>query len=79
MKTATKLSSDFQPGTFGFHEMVDRLCLAAEHFDENIACHPAANHPALAGRIKVIEQKLWRLYQIAATVPDARNNKQHHA
>jgi len=60
-----KLDPNFAPGTFGFHEMMDRSCLIADLFSREIACHPAANHPKLAKRIKRLESELFRLYQEA--------------
>jgi hypothetical protein len=61
----SKLSPDFVPGTFGFHEMVDRAYLIAELFSREIACHPAANHPKLAKRIERLDKGLFQLYQEA--------------
>ncbi len=60
-----RLDPNFVPGTFGFHELLDRTCLVAELFSREIAGHPAANHPKLAKRIKCLEDKLFRLYQVA--------------
>jgi hypothetical protein len=62
-KHKRKPSPEFAPGTFGFHEMLDRSCLVAELFSREIARHPAANHPKLAKRIKRLEAKLFDLYQ----------------
>lgn len=56
----------FKPGSFGFHEMVDRSCLVAELFSREIAEHPAANHPKLRTRIKHLENGLFELYRVAA-------------
>jgi len=67
-KQKTQLDPNFKPGTLGWHEMVDRSCLIAELFSEQIACHPAANHPRLQKRIKILEDRLFRLYQMAATL-----------
>ena len=64
------LHRSFRPGGFGWHEMVDRSCLVAELFSEQIAGHPAAKNPALKKRIARIEQDLFELYRIAATMPN---------
>jgi len=60
----------FKPGGFGFHEMVDRSCLFAETFSEQLAGHPAAKHPALKALVKKIESDLFELYRVAATLPN---------
>jgi hypothetical protein len=53
---------DFAPGGFGFHELLDRSCLIAELFSEQVASHPAAKHPKLHKRIKRLEEGLFKLY-----------------
>lgn len=58
----------FKPGSFGFHEMVDRSCLVAELFSREIAGHPAADHPKLRTRIKRLEEGLFELYRMAGTL-----------
>jgi hypothetical protein len=62
------MKHDFKPGSFGFHEMVDRSCMIAELFSREIAEHPAAKHPKLRKRIKRLEKGLFALYQQAATL-----------
>jgi hypothetical protein len=62
-KTLPSIPADFQPGSFGFHELLDRTCLVAEHFAENIASHPSAMHPKLAATITRLEKGLFDLYQ----------------
>ncbi len=64
------LHRSFKPGGFGWHEMVDRSCLLAETFSEQLAGHPAAKHPALKALITKIESDLFELYRIAATQPN---------
>lgn len=64
----TKPSDSFEPGSYGFHEMVDRSCLIAELFSYEIGGHPAAKHPKLKRRIKRLEEGLFRLYQEASTL-----------
>jgi hypothetical protein len=63
-----KIKHGFEPGTFGWHEMVDRSCLIAELFSENIAQHPAAKHPKLRKLVKRLEDGLFRLYNVSATM-----------
>jgi hypothetical protein len=64
------LSPEHQPGSFGFHELLDRSCLVADLFSREIAELPAAQHPKLAARIKRIGHDLYDLYQkIANLVP----------
>jgi hypothetical protein len=58
-------SDDFQPGSFGFHELVDRLLLVFELFDREIAQHPAADY--FSADIDEIGDKLYSLYNKAAT------------
>ncbi len=53
----------FGPGSFGFHELLDRTYLVADMFSEKIAGHPAAEHPELVERVKKIEDALFDLYQ----------------
>jgi len=53
----------FGPGSFGFHELLDRTYLVADLFSEKVAGHPAAEHPELAERVKKIEEDLFDLYQ----------------
>lgn len=60
-----EVTEGFEPGSFGFHEMLDRTGLMAELFSGSIAEHPAAQHPKLAKRIERIEQQLFDLYQVA--------------
>jgi hypothetical protein len=69
-KQVKEILTSFKPGSFGFHEMVDRSCLMAEIFSEQISQHPAAKHPALQERITKIETDLFDLYQAAATLPN---------
>lgn len=40
--------STFHPGSFGFHELLDRSLLAAEFFSENVAKHPSTKYPGLS-------------------------------
>ncbi len=67
MKKLTKkqLYESYLPGSFGFHELVDRACLIAELFSDNIAQHPAAKHPKLRKQIAQIENDLFDLYRDA--------------
>lgn len=65
---APQPATQWQPGTLGWHELVDRSCLIAELFSERIAQHPAAEHPALKRHIKALEDGLFELYQVAATL-----------
>ena len=60
-----EVTEGFEPGSFGFHEMLDRTGLMAELFSGSIVEHPAAQHPKLAKRIERIEQQLFDLYQVA--------------
>ena len=62
-KTVTE---GYDPGSFGFHEIVDRSCLVAELFADSISEHPAAKHPKLAKKVERIEKALFDLYQTAA-------------
>jgi len=62
-KSQPNLSPDFAPGSFGWHELLDRTCLYAEGFSENVAEHPAAKHPKVAKKIKVLAAGLFDLYQ----------------
>jgi hypothetical protein len=64
------LHRSFKPGGFGFHELVDRTCLFAETFSEQLAGHPAAKHPALKALVTKIESNLFELYRVAATLPN---------
>lgn len=68
MKKLTKkqITESYIPGSFGFHELVDRSCMIAEMFSESIAEHPAAQHPKLQQRIAQIGHDLYQLYQEAA-------------
>ena len=52
-----------KPGTISFHELLDRTCIIAENFSENIAGHPSAGNPKIAKRIKRLESELFDLYQ----------------
>ena len=61
-----QLMESYIPGSFGFHELVDRSCLIAEMFSENISEHPAAQHPELQKLVTRIEKDLFKLYQEAA-------------
>ena len=54
--------SGFEPGSFGFHELLDRSCLVAEMFSEHVAQHPASQHPAVKDKICALEQALFDLY-----------------
>jgi hypothetical protein len=54
---------DFSPGSFGYHELMDRAYVFAEMFSEHIAEHPAAKHPKLAKQIETLESALFQLYQ----------------
>jgi hypothetical protein len=56
-------STEFEPGSFGFHELLDRSYLVAELFSREIAQHPSAKHPKLAARIQRLEDGLFDLYQ----------------
>jgi hypothetical protein len=69
-KSLTKKQREqgFRPGSFGFHEMLDRTWLAAEFFITNVVEHPASNHPELSKTIKRIQRQLWELYQKVAEV-----------
>ena len=58
----------YEPGSFGFHELVDRSCLIAELFSGDIANHPAAKHPRLKKRIKKLESMLFALYTKASLI-----------
>ncbi len=69
-KRAKDILTSYKPGSFGWHEMVDRSCLLAETFSEAISQHPAAKHPALQERITKIEEELFELYRVAGTMPD---------
>lgn len=57
---------DYDPGSIGFHELVDRTLIAAEFFSDQVAEHPAASH--LQKRINKIEKQLFKLYREAATL-----------
>ena len=61
-KKPTALSPVYAPGSFGFHELLDRSWLVAELFSREVAMHPAASHPKLAKRIKRVEDELYDLY-----------------
>lgn len=58
----------FAPGTFGFHEFVDRAYLIAELFSWELAQHPGAKHSELKARVKTIERELYQLYSDAASI-----------
>ena len=60
----SKLDPNFAPGSFGFHELLDRSCLLADLFAREIAEHPAAKHPKLAKRIQHLGAGLYDLYQM---------------
>jgi hypothetical protein len=64
----TKPNDSFEPGSYGFHEMVDRSCLIADLFSREIGEHPAAKHAKLRKRVTRIEEQLFELYQVAATM-----------
>jgi hypothetical protein len=57
-----KKPKEFIPGSFGFHELLDRTCLIAEQFSNYVAEHPSAKHRKLKKRIRHIERKLFALY-----------------
>ena len=63
-----KPNDSFEPGSYGFHEMVDRSCLIAELFSREIGSRPAAKHAKLRKRITRIEEQLFELYQATATM-----------
>ena len=66
----TKADDSFEPGSYGWHEMVHTSCVVAELFSREIGEHPAAKHPKLRKRITRIEQQLFELYNVAATLPE---------
>ena len=57
------VTKHFRPGGFGFHELLDRSCLAAEFFSETVASHPSAKHPKLRKKAKKLEAALFDFYQ----------------
>ncbi len=65
--TRKQRETGYMPGSFGWHEIVERSLVSAENFTSNVSEHPAANHPALRIRINRIERDLHELYRIAAT------------
>lgn len=58
--------STFHPGSFGFHELLDRSLLAAEFFSENVAKHPSTKYPGLSKKAKKLESALFDFYQCVA-------------
>ena len=60
-----QIHEGWKPGSFGFHELLDRLYLFADGFSQSVADHPAANHPKLRKKIKKVERLLFDLYQEA--------------
>ncbi len=58
--------NNFEPGSFGFHEFVDRACLMAEVFDSQLVEHPVAER--FKDQVTSIGEALFRLYQDAATI-----------
>ena len=69
-KRPTKADDSFEPGSYGWHEMVHTSCMVAELFSRAIGEHQAAKHPKLKKRIKRIEYELFELYRVAATLPE---------
>ena len=65
MKLPKSVTEGYEPGSFGFHEILDRISIIAEAFEMNVSEHPAAKHPDLQKRITKIEKELYKLYQIA--------------
>jgi hypothetical protein len=55
--------NEYDPGSFGFHELLDRTYTLAENFADHISQHPSATHPKLRKRIEKIESSLFKLYQ----------------
>jgi hypothetical protein len=51
------------------HELLDRSYLVAELFNQEIAQHPAAEHPKLAEHIERVEASLYELYQKIGSLP----------
>ncbi len=62
------LPDSFEPGSYGFHEMIDRLALISALFSREIVGHPAADHPKLAKQIAKVDAALADLYNRAATI-----------
>jgi hypothetical protein len=58
-----KINESFGPGSFGFHELLDRAYMIAQQFSEYVAEHESANHPKLREKINEIESELFDLYQ----------------
>ena len=64
----TKPNDSVEPGSYAFHEMVDRSCLIPDLFSREIGEHPAAKHAKLRKRVTRVDKQLFELYQVAATM-----------
>ena len=62
------MNNEFKPGSFGFHELLDRSLLASEFFNQNVSRHQAANHVRLREEVFAISRKLYAFYQLVGDV-----------
>ena len=67
-KSGFDVGASYDPGSLGFHELLDRACMVAEIFGDHISTHPAADHPKLRKTITKIEKELYDLYQKIANL-----------
>jgi hypothetical protein len=53
------------------HELLDRVYLIADMFEDYIVEHKAAHYPAVTNKVREISSKLWKLYQEVGNLPGA--------
>jgi len=57
-----------KPGSFGFHELVDRTYVVADLFENFVSNHEALKYTDLQPKVQDILDRLWRLYNQVSTM-----------
>jgi hypothetical protein len=51
------------------HELLDRVYLIADMFENYILEHDAAHYPTVSNQVLDISSRLWKLYQDVGNLP----------